>query len=67
MSRVSISLNLMGTTEAAFTRCADILGGELVNLQRMGEVPTAPGQPALPEHERSLIMHVELSILDGTC
>ena len=66
MSRVSIYLNFMGDTEDAFTRYAEVFGGELANLQRMGEVPTAPGQPALPEHERGLIMHVELAIMDGT-
>lgn len=66
MSRVSIYLNFMGDTEEAFTRYAEIFGGELVNLQRMSEVPAAPGQPALAERERDLIMHVELSIMDGT-
>ena len=66
MARVSIYLNFMGDTEAAFALYQSVFGGEFTSLQRMGEVPTAPGQPDLPEPERNLIMHIELPILDGT-
>lgn len=66
MSRISIYLNFMGKTEEAFTFYRSVFGGEFIGLQRMGEVPTAPGQPELPEHERQLLMHIELPILDGT-
>ena len=66
MSRVSISLNFMGNTEAAFRHYAAVFGGGLTGLQRMGEVPSAPGQPPLPANELDKVMHVELPILGGT-
>jgi len=66
MARVSIYLNFMGDTEAAFNRYKELFGGELTMLQRMSDVPSDPSQPPLPENERDKIMHVELAILDGT-
>ena len=51
MARVSLSLNFPGTTEEAFRFYGEVFGGELGEISRMGEVPTAPGQPPLPEHE----------------
>lgn len=66
MSRVSLYLNFAGTTEEAFNHYASVFGTEITGLQRMGEVPPMPGQPEMPEHEKNLIMHVELPIMGGT-
>ena len=66
MGRVSIYLNFMGQTEEAFTMYKSVFGGELTSFQRMSEVPADPTQPALPEREQNLVMHVELPILGGT-
>jgi PhnB protein len=66
MARVSIYLNFMGETEQAFAFYRQVFGGEFLAFQRMGEVPRDPDQPPLPEHERQLVMHVELAILGGT-
>ena len=66
MARVNIYLNYMGNTEQAFSLYRSVFGGEFTSLQRMGEVPTGPDQPVLPDSERDLIMHIELPILDGT-
>jgi PhnB protein len=65
MARVSIYLNFMGTTEAAFTFYKQVFGTEFVAFQRMSEVPADPERPPLPENEQSMVMHVELPILGG--
>lgn len=66
MARVSLYLNFMGSTEEAMTFYASVFGTELSPINRMGDVPTMPGQPAMPEAERNLVMHVELPIMGGT-
>lgn len=63
MARVSIYLNFMGTAEEAFGFYREVFGGEFTAFQRMAAVPDGP---ALPEHERDLVMHVALPILGGT-
>lgn len=63
MARVSTYLNFMGSTEEAFEFYRRAFGGEFTSFQRMADVPTMEGQPPLPEHERDLIMHVELPTL----
>jgi PhnB protein len=66
MSRVSTYLNFMGDTEEAFTFYASVFGTDFsVPLLRFGDMPAPPGAPALPEHERGKILHVELPILAG--
>ena len=66
MSRVSTYLNFMGDTEEAFAFYGSVFGTEpSVPIMRMGDMPAPPGVPELAEHERSLVMHVELPILDG--
>jgi PhnB protein len=66
MSRVSTYLNFMGETEEAFAFYASVFGTEpSVPIMRMGDMPPPPGAPELSEYERSLVMHVELPILDG--
>lgn len=63
MARVSTYLNFMGKTEEAFNFYRSVFGGEFNSFQRMSEVPTMPGQAPLPEHEKSMVMHVELPTL----
>jgi PhnB protein len=66
MSRVSTYLNFPGTTEEAFTFYASVFGtGFSVPINRFGDMPSAPGAPELPEHERTMVLHVELPILAG--
>jgi PhnB protein len=65
MARVSIYLNFMGDTEAAFTHYKSVFGGEFATLQRMSEVPAGPGVPELADDERDRVMHVELPIFGG--
>mgnify|MGYP003344241132 CR=1 FL=1 len=64
MARVSTYLNFPGNTEEAFEFYRAAFGTEYLQpLQRMGDVPGQGDQ--LPEHERNMVMHVELPILGG--
>jgi PhnB protein len=65
MARVSTYLNFNRTTEAAFAFYRTVFGGNFGMLQRMGDVPAAPGQPPMAEADKQLIMHVDLTILGG--
>ncbi|MGL4173784.1 MAG: VOC family protein [Actinomycetota bacterium] len=66
MASVSIYLNFPGTTEAAFTFYAEVFGTQFsAPVQRMGDVPPDPNQPALSETDKNLVMHVALPILGG--
>ena len=66
MARVSTYLNFMGTTEEAFEFYRSVFGTEYLSpLQRMADVPAAPGGPALTESEKQKVLHVELPILGG--
>jgi PhnB protein len=66
VSRVSTYLNFQGDTEEAFDFYASVFGTEFsVPLMRFGDIPSGPGVPELPEHEQSMVLHVELPILDG--
>jgi PhnB protein len=66
MSRVSTYLNFTGDTEEAFAFYGAVFGTEpSVPILRMGDMPAPPGAPELPEHERLMVMHVELPILAG--
>jgi PhnB protein len=66
VSRVSTYLNFQGTTEEAFNFYASVFGSEFsVPLMRFGDMPAGPGAPELPAHERAMVLHVELPILDG--
>lgn len=66
MGRVSIYLNFMGNTREAFEHYRAAFGGDFTSFQLMGEIQVEPGTTPLPEHERQMVMHVELPILDGT-
>ncbi len=66
MARVSTYLNFNGDAEEAFEFYAGVFGTELLApIQRMGDVPSDPNRPAMPEGEKRLVMHAELPILAG--
>lgn len=66
MSRVSTYLNFPRSTEEAFNFYKSVFGGKFSGgINRMGEVPTQPGQPELSEADKKLVMHVALPILGG--
>lgn len=66
MARVSTYLNFPGTTREAFEFYRSVFGTEFVGpIMRMRDIPLAPGDPAPPEDQADLIMHIELPILGG--
>lgn len=67
MASVSTYLNFPGTTEAAFQFYRSVFGTEFDanGIMRMGDVPSMPGQPALSDADKRLVMHVCLPILGG--
>lgn len=66
MARVSTYLNFNRKTEEAFNLYRTVFGGDFIGgLRRMGDVPAAPGQPAMADADRQLVVHVELAILGG--
>jgi PhnB protein len=66
MARVSTYLNFPRTTEAAFTFYKSVFKTEFSgHIARFKDIPPQPGQPALPEADLNLVMHIELPILGG--
>jgi PhnB protein len=66
MARTSTYLNFAGTTEAAFAFYRGVFQTEYAApIQRMGDVPSAPDMPPVPEDVKQLVLHVELPILGG--
>jgi PhnB protein len=66
MARVSTYLNFSRETEEAFNFYKSVFGTEFNGeIARLGSVPAQPGQPALSEEDKNLVMHVELPILGG--
>lgn len=66
MAKTSTYLNFSRNTEEAFNFYKTVFGGNFVGgIHRMGEVPPQEGQPALPEEDKNLVMHVALPILGG--
>ena len=66
MSRVSTYLNFVRNTEEAFNFYKSVFGGEFDGgINRMGEVPSQEGAPAMNEEDKKLVMHVALPILGG--
>ncbi len=63
MASVSTYLNFNRTTENAFVFYRSVFGGDFGMLQRFGDVPPGPEQPPMAEADKSLVMHVELTIL----
>lgn len=67
MGKVSTYLNFERETEAAFNFYKSVFGGEFFGqgIMRMGDVPPQEGVPPISEEDKQLVMHVELSIMDG--
>jgi len=66
MASVSTYLNFSNQTEAAFNFYKSVFGTEFEgDVNRFGDMPPGEGMPALPEDEKSLILHVCLPILGG--
>ena len=66
MASVSTYLNFKRSTEEAFNFYKQVFGTEFSGqVMRFGDMPPAPGQPALAEADRKLIMHISLPILAG--
>lgn len=66
MSRTSTYLNFPRQTEEAFNFYRTVFGGDFVGgIHRFSEVPPQPGQPALAEEDKNLVMHIMLPILGG--
>lgn len=66
MARTSIYLNFPGNTEEAFNFYRKVFRTEFNGgITRLGEAPTAEGQPALSEADKKLVLHIELPILGG--
>lgn len=65
MGRVSTYLNFPRQTEAAFLFYQSVFGGEFGNdgIARFGDIPVSPDQPPIPEEDKHLVMHVQLTIL----
>lgn len=66
MARVSTYLNFPRSTETAFLFYKSVFGGDFSGpIARFKDIPPQPGQPALPEEDKNLVMHIELPILAG--
>jgi PhnB protein len=66
MSSVSTYLNFARSTEQAFLFYRSVFGGDFNGpIHRFSDIPAQPGQPPLPEADKSLVMHVALPILGG--
>ena len=66
MSRVSTYLNFPRHTEEAFEFYRSVFGGDFNSaIHRFGDMPAAPGQPAMAPEDAKLVMHVELTITGG--
>ena len=66
MPTVSTYLNFARNTEEAFNYYKKVFGTDFVGpIARFGEIPPQPGQPAVPDADKNLIMHISLPILGG--
>jgi PhnB protein len=66
MARTSTYVNFMGNTEEAFNFYKNCFNSEFEGpIHRMGNVPPGPGMPELKDHEKNMIMHIELPITGG--
>jgi PhnB protein len=66
MASVSTYLNFHRNTEEAFNFYKDVFGGDFAGgIQRFSDIPPQEGQPALPDEDKNLVMHVGLPILAG--
>ena len=59
MARVSTYLNFERSTEDAFNFYRSVFGTQFSGpIMRFGDIPAQPGQPATPEADRKLVMHI---------
>lgn len=67
MARTSTYLNFIRNTEEAFNFYKSIFGGDfgINGISRFKDIPLAEGMPPIPEEDKNLVMHVELTILGG--
>jgi len=66
MARVSTYLNFARSTEQAFHFYRSVFETEFMGpILRYTDMPASPGQPAIADADRNLIMHIELPILAG--
>jgi PhnB protein len=61
MPRVSTYINTLGRTEEAFRFYEEVFGTRITEIHRFGDT----SDTAMPESERSAVLHVELPILAG--
>jgi len=66
MARVTTYLNFTRNTEEAFLFYKTVFKTDFVGpMMRFKDGPPSPGQPASPEADANLVMHVALPILGG--
>ena len=67
MAKISIYLNFMGTTEAAFNFYKSVFKTEFAApIIRLKDYTAPPGTPKLSEKDGNCVMHVSMPILGGT-
>jgi PhnB protein len=66
VARVSTYLNFNGNTEEAFNFYKSVFQSDFASpIARMGDFPPQPGQPALTDRQKQLVMNVQLPITGG--
>lgn len=65
MASVSIYLNFMGNTEAAFNFYKSVFQTEYQTIMYHKDIPPQPGMPAFSEADKNKVMHVSLPVLGG--
>lgn len=65
--RVTTYVNFPGNTEEAFSFYRKVFKTEFSGkgIQRFGEIPVEEGQPAVADHVKEMVLHVELPLLGG--
>lgn len=61
-------LNFLGNTEEAFNFYKSVFGGEFLNIQRFGDIPTddSASEWKMSESDKNKIMHISLAIGDNS-
>lgn len=66
MVTLSTYLNFERTTEEAFNFYKSVFGGEFEGgIMRFSDLPHSTEMPVIPEADRNLVMHLELTIPGG--